>query len=228
MLFYRAMSEIINGGMGMGMLSHEEIKKRLQGVDHQLCVAFAVRCSLRVLPLLVVNEGKEAFWYWKKAKRSQYLLATLIAQQNSTNFSVYGRKTSAAAVVTANIAADAAAGTSFSIFGKKTTTTTDAANTDAAAAAAAANAVASVAASARASATAVTNATAAADAAAVYADKANIMYIETAILQDLDRITHKNKKFSFLNALKSNRISPTDLMLSPLWSVTAPGQTGLN
>ena len=41
------------------MLSLDEIKKRLKGVDQQLCAAFAARCSLRVLPILVENTEKD-------------------------------------------------------------------------------------------------------------------------------------------------------------------------
>ena len=47
------------------MLDRVAIEKRLKGVDSQLCAAFAARCSLRVLSLLVRNKNKKAFWYWE-------------------------------------------------------------------------------------------------------------------------------------------------------------------
>ncbi|MEE9302776.1 MAG: hypothetical protein V3U84_03225 [Thiotrichaceae bacterium] len=91
------------------MLSRDEIKKRLKGIDPQLCVAFAARCSLRVLPLLVANhKGKEYFGYWDKEKRPDYVLALLTAQQVSIIFSAFGRENNIDAYAARADAADAA------------------------------------------------------------------------------------------------------------------------
>lgn len=73
------------------MLDSGEIEKRLKGVDRQLIVAFAARCSLRVLPFLVENKKKESFWYWTQKERSKHLLAIFIAQKVAVNCSVDGR-----------------------------------------------------------------------------------------------------------------------------------------
>jgi len=73
------------------VLDRKEIEKRLKDVEPQLCAAFATRCSLRVLPLLVADKNKDAFWYWNKTDRSRYVLAVLIAQQISINVSAFGR-----------------------------------------------------------------------------------------------------------------------------------------
>ena len=79
------------------MLDRKEIEKRLKNVDPQLCVAFAARCSLRVLPALLSDKEKDAFWYWDKEKCPQHVLALLTAQQVSINFSAFGRKINIAA-----------------------------------------------------------------------------------------------------------------------------------
>ena len=73
------------------MLDRKEIEKRLKDVEPQLCAAFAARCSLRVLPLMVADKNEDAFWYWNKTDRSRYVLAVLIAQQISINVSAFGR-----------------------------------------------------------------------------------------------------------------------------------------
>lgn len=73
------------------MLDDWEIRNFLEGVDPQLCVAFAARCSLRALPLLVADKELEAFRYWDKENCPQYILALLTALQLSINFSVFGR-----------------------------------------------------------------------------------------------------------------------------------------
>ncbi len=73
------------------MLTKEEIEKRLEKVDPQLCVAFASRCALRALPMLATSEDKELFWYWQKNERSKHLLSVFRAVQVSTAFSVFGR-----------------------------------------------------------------------------------------------------------------------------------------
>ncbi len=72
------------------MLSQEEIEKHLKNIDPHLCVAFATRCCLRVLPLLVADQHREAFWYWDKVNRSKYLLELFFAQQSSINSTVFG------------------------------------------------------------------------------------------------------------------------------------------
>jgi len=60
------------------MLSRNGIKKRLEGVPPELCVAFAVRSALRVLPLLAVEKsGKPPFWYWSSQDRGEHFLAVL-------------------------------------------------------------------------------------------------------------------------------------------------------
>lgn len=51
------------------MLNKKEIEKRLKGVDQQLCMAFAARCSVWQMPLLVADIDKDAFWYWDKEKQ---------------------------------------------------------------------------------------------------------------------------------------------------------------
>ncbi len=96
------------------MLDREEIEKRLESVDPQLCVAFAVRCSLRSLPSLLTSEGNEAFWYWDKEKRPYYVLALMNSLLNSIHFSVFGSKFNISANNTSfAIAADAADAISF-------------------------------------------------------------------------------------------------------------------
>ncbi|MBL4661887.1 MAG: hypothetical protein JKY19_16125 [Alcanivoracaceae bacterium] len=87
------------------MLTQKEIRKRLEKVDPQLCVAFAARCSLRVLPLLVADQKRQPFWYWDNDKRGKHLLAVLRAQQFAINFSAKGGNfhiTSAPAILSAS------------------------------------------------------------------------------------------------------------------------------
>ena len=45
------------------MLIKEEIEAKLKGVDPKLCTVFAALCSLRVLPLLLLDNHKGNFAY---------------------------------------------------------------------------------------------------------------------------------------------------------------------
>ncbi len=63
------------------MLSRDEIKERLKGVDPKLCTAFALRCSLRIMPLLVKDPQQKPFGYWREDAVTQHLLDLFIAQQ---------------------------------------------------------------------------------------------------------------------------------------------------
>lgn len=64
-------------------MDREEIEERLRGVSRELCVAFAARAALRVLPLLAFDPKPElqrdAFWYWQDEEKDQYLLTVLRA-----------------------------------------------------------------------------------------------------------------------------------------------------
>lgn len=63
------------------MLNSKEIEEKLKVVSHELCVAFAIRSALRVLPLLALpqSKSKEPFWYWRNTVKSKYLLSILNA-----------------------------------------------------------------------------------------------------------------------------------------------------
>jgi GTPase SAR1 family protein len=73
------------------MLTQKEIEKCLKGIDPQLCVAFAARCSLRALPMLIQDQQNKPFDYWKKKDRSRYLLSILRAQQFTYSYPVFVR-----------------------------------------------------------------------------------------------------------------------------------------
>lgn len=64
-------------------MDKKEVEKRLRGVPQELCIAFAARASLRVLPLLAFDPKPElqrdAFWYWQDNRRDEHLLALLRA-----------------------------------------------------------------------------------------------------------------------------------------------------
>ena len=62
----------------------DEIEQQLEGVPHDLQVAFAARSALRVLPLLATKEKQgEAFWYWGKEDKAKHFLAVLMASYHS-------------------------------------------------------------------------------------------------------------------------------------------------
>jgi GTP-binding protein EngB required for normal cell division len=65
------------------MLTQEEIVIQLRSVDPKLCAIFAARCSLRVQPLLIYDEGN--LDYWHKQNRSKQLLHLLNAIRYATN-----------------------------------------------------------------------------------------------------------------------------------------------
>ena len=68
---------------------------RLGGLPRELCVAFAARCELRVLPLLAAKvKGEGPFWFWGPDARPGHLLAILNAQRLSATFSAFGVKRS--------------------------------------------------------------------------------------------------------------------------------------
>ena len=69
------------------MLDRKQIGKRLKGVNTGLCIAFAARCTLRVLPLLVADYESEAFGYWPENDISESLMSVLVAQQLCVNYS---------------------------------------------------------------------------------------------------------------------------------------------
>ena len=66
------------------MLDTEKIKTQLNGMSGDQCAAFAVRTTMRMLPLLVAqkkqnfkafwNKKTEAFDFWKPEDRAKYLL----------------------------------------------------------------------------------------------------------------------------------------------------------
>ncbi len=75
------------------MISKDEIEKRLKGVPRKLCVAFAARTAMRVLPFLAEREKwYESFWYWGKDKRAIFLLSIFIAQRACVSYSTLGGK----------------------------------------------------------------------------------------------------------------------------------------
>ena len=91
------------------MLDRDEIEEKLKGVDHQLIVAFAARCSLRVFPLLVADKGEDDFWYWAGEKRASCVLELFVAQRFNTNFLIFSNKhTPTARVDTALFTAESA------------------------------------------------------------------------------------------------------------------------
>ena len=51
------------------MLDFDDVKRRLEGVNPQLCAAFAARCSLRVLPFLAVFQSKETRGAFREESR---------------------------------------------------------------------------------------------------------------------------------------------------------------
>jgi hypothetical protein len=71
------------------MLNEEEIRKQLENIPSEKCVAFAVRAAMRVLPILAIisdpkkqnsilslfsKQEKQVFWFWKnKEDRVKYL-----------------------------------------------------------------------------------------------------------------------------------------------------------
>ncbi|MFZ1545822.1 MAG: hypothetical protein WAT12_01790, partial [Candidatus Nitrotoga sp.] len=58
------------------MLSRGSIEQQLQNVPKELVVAFAARCALRVLPMLVSDlSGEKGFGYWKDEDRAKHLLS---------------------------------------------------------------------------------------------------------------------------------------------------------
>jgi len=80
-------------------LDKTQIEQRLKKVSPQLCVAFAARSALRVLPLLAMDKvNSQPFWYWKSADREKYLLAIFTAQQVSIFASALDRKNTIANV----------------------------------------------------------------------------------------------------------------------------------
>ncbi len=69
------------------MTYSDEKKEQLKDVSRELCVAFAVRSALRVLPLLATDEKKGgAFWYWDEQDRHKHFLSVLIAIQTGLRF----------------------------------------------------------------------------------------------------------------------------------------------
>lgn len=96
------------------MLYVDEIKEQLKDVPRDLCVAFATRAALRVLPLLASNDKKnKPFWYWTKSQ-NKHLLAIFTASHFGLAFSFGAKNISAFdtffdAISAADNAADAAA-----------------------------------------------------------------------------------------------------------------------
>ncbi len=92
------------------MLTKDEIKKRLKGVDPKLCTAFALRCSLRAMPLLAKDFQQKPFGYWQEDDALQYMLSLFIAQQVAAVVSMvpFSRYNIDACSAAASNAADAA------------------------------------------------------------------------------------------------------------------------
>ena len=88
----------------------KEIEARLKNIPRDKCVAFAVRCAMRVLPLLVVAKKEKTgimsmfnqkpsqvpFWFWSESDRNRHLLAVLRAYACSIQFSLTGIYTASA------------------------------------------------------------------------------------------------------------------------------------
>lgn len=192
------------------MLKKEEIEKRLKNVDPLLCVAFAVRCSLRVLPLLVLNQDEEDFWYWNSSDRANYVLALFKVQQFSINYSVSSELTYDSAAV------DAAA------YAVSTARTANASAVSSANAAnSATDAVRFAARSARSTAYAADASSYAAHTATVVASafSATNIYMEPEIRLDLDVIARNHSFLPWRS--EEETISYADFVYSPLWQNAA-------
>lgn len=81
------------------MPDSNQIRSLLNDIDPQLCACFAVRCSLRALPLLVLERYKRLlvlekdnqppFWYWSDSDVSENLFSLFETLQASIYSSVY-------------------------------------------------------------------------------------------------------------------------------------------
>lgn len=195
------------------MLERDAIEKRLKGVDPQLCVAFAARCSFRVMPLLVRDQSKEAFWYWENENRSKYIFALFRAQQFGINYSVFSEINNDAVAIATAARAPAFADAADAAAAYTADAATAAARASAAAKAYAASTACTVStaaactASASASSAVYASAACAASTSAAPFRLTNID-VEAEILFDLDAIVKK--------------ISCADFVYSPLWFDTYP------
>lgn len=66
-------------------LDKDEIKTKLEGVPIDICVAFALRSAMRVLPLLAIQK-KDEIKFWQEENKADFLLA--IYQAYAYAFSV--------------------------------------------------------------------------------------------------------------------------------------------
>lgn len=176
------------------MLTQQELNKQLEAVDPKLSIAFAARCSLRVLPLLIDDNAQEGFSYWDKQSCGNYLLGILTAQRYAIN----ARADAYTAYVKAAYAARATT-TKYTTVRAATAIATAAAN---AAYATISYSTGRVAATAR--------------AAYAAANAANIEMADIAITLDLENISSST---SFQKRLISqeNKISAVAFVSSPLW-----------
>jgi hypothetical protein len=80
-------------------ISADEIEDLIKNEPQDKCAAFAVRCALRVLPLLATikekslfssftTQSSEAFWFWMPEKRSKHLLAIFRAYSCSIEYAL--------------------------------------------------------------------------------------------------------------------------------------------
>ena len=189
---------------GDKMLTKEKLEKQLRTVDPQLRVAFAARCSLRVLPLLVNDSAQENFSYWHVYDRGDYLLALLSAQRYAINVAVANSyKIAADPFVAAAAEATRAASGSASAFAVSAAVAYASASYDDAAYTAAVSADA-------------------ADAA-VYTnidfDEKTLEIFKKSIISDLNKIINSVRTDS---VDKKHVISSGVFMYSPLWAGEIP------